>query len=108
MSRVQHIVFASGLLLIAALALITTVSQVSVSGYSGPDDNGVAHQRFSVFEPAVIGTVVTALASLSLLVHLLVVARRAGSRWMWVAAVVVSIIAVGAAVIVSMASRPVF
>ncbi|MFG6502536.1 hypothetical protein [Microbacterium sp. P05] len=108
MSRVQRIVFASGLLLITVFALIVIVSQITMTWYRAPDDTGFATRQVAVFEPAVIGTVVVALTVSALLVHLLVVARRSVSRWIWVAAVVASIIAVVAAVVVSTASRPVF
>jgi hypothetical protein len=108
MSRIQRIIIASGLLLSAVLTLVVVVSQIGQTWYMAPDDTGFASKQVAVFEPAVAGTVVVALAVFALLVHLLVVMRRAVSRWMWVAAVVVSIVAVVAAVVVSTASRPDF
>ncbi|MFG6475597.1 hypothetical protein ACFXP7_04340 [Microbacterium sp. P06] len=107
MSRVPRIIIASGLLLIAVFALVVIASQTTMTWYTGPDDTGFATRKVAVFEMAVIGAVVAALAVLALLVHLIVVARRAVSRWAWAAAVVASSVAVGAAVVVSTASRPV-
>jgi hypothetical protein len=108
MSRVQRIIFASGLLLIAALALVVIASQITVTWYQGPDETGIAAKQVALFEPAVAGIVVAALAVLALLAHLVVVARRAVSRWMWVTAAGASAVGVVAAVVVSIASRPTF
>ena len=108
MSRVQRIIVASVLLVIAVLALVVVTSQITMTWYQAPDETGVATRQVAVFEPAVIGTVVAALAVLALLVHLVVVARRAVSRWIWVAAAGTSTVAVVAAVVVSTASRPTF
>lgn len=106
MSRVQRILIASALLLISVFALVVIVSQIGMNCYGGPDDTGVATLRVVVFEPAVIGTVVAALAVIALLAHLLIAVRRAAPRWMWIAAGLAPIIAVVTAVVVSMADRP--
>lgn len=108
MSRARNIVVASALLLTSAFAVFVTASQIALTWYLPPDDTGIAHQRVAVFEPAVVGTVVAALAALALLVHLLVVWRRGAPRWMWVTAAVVTMVAVIAAVAVSTADRPTF
>lgn len=108
MSRVPRILIASGLLVIAVLALVVIVSQITVTWYQGPDETGIAAKQVALFEPAVVGTVVAALTVLVLLVHLFVVVRRAVSRWMWVAAAGASTVAVAAAVVVSTADRPTF
>ncbi|PPF62402.1 hypothetical protein C5E11_10860 [Clavibacter michiganensis] len=108
MSRVQRIITASGLILIAGFALVVTASQIGVTWYSAPDETGVATKQVGVFEPAVVGTVVAGLAVVVLLAFLLVAIRRVVSRRMWATALGVSIVAVVAAVLVSMASRPTF
>jgi hypothetical protein len=108
MSRVQRTILASGLLLIAVLALVVIVSQIGMTWYQAPDETGIAHAQVAVFEPAVVGTVVASLAALALLVHLIVVARQAVSHWAWVAAAGASIVTVVAAIVVSTADRPTF
>jgi cytochrome bd-type quinol oxidase subunit 2 len=108
MSRIQRILIASGLLVIAVFALVAITSQIGMTWYQAPDETGIAAKQVAVFEPAVVGTVVAALAVLALLAHLLVVARRTVSRWMWLAAVAASIVTVVAAVAGSTADRPTF
>lgn len=104
----QRIVTASGLLLIAGFALVVTASQIGMTWYRAPDETGVATKQVAVFEPAVVGTVVAGLAVVALLAFLLVAIRRVVSRWMWATALVTSIVAMVAAVLVSTASRPTF
>jgi hypothetical protein len=108
MPRFQRIIIASGLLLTAALSLVVVASQIGVTWYSAPGSSGVATKQIAVFEPAIVGTVVSALATLALLAHLLVVIRRTVPRWTWGASGAVCALAVLAAVIVSTADRPVF
>ncbi|PPG02809.1 hypothetical protein C5E06_10185 [Pseudoclavibacter sp. RFBI5] len=108
MPRVQRIILASGLLLTAALALVVVSSQIGMTWYAAPGASGVATKQTAVFEPAIVGTVVTALAALALLAQVLVAARRTVPRWTWAASGAVSVLAVVAAVVVSTADRPVF
>lgn len=108
MPRSQRIIIASGFLLAAALALVVAASQIGLTWYSAPGASGVATKQIAVFEPAIAGTVVSALATLALLAHLLVITRRAVPRWQWGVSGTVCVIAVLAAVIVSTADRPVF
>lgn len=108
MSRVQRILGASALLVIAALSLVVVVTQTTMTWYQAPGADGLATKQIAVFEPAVVGTVIAALAVLALLVHLVLVIRRAVPRVQWVVAVALTVATVIAAVVVSVADRPVF
>ncbi|WP_314137949.1 hypothetical protein [uncultured Plantibacter sp.] len=108
MSRVQRILGASALLVIAALSLAVVATQTTMSWYQAPGADGLATKQIAVFEPAVVGTVIAALAVLALLVHLVLVIRRAVPRVQWVVAVALTVATVIAAVVVSVADRPVF
>ena len=50
MSRVPRILVASALLLVAVMALIVIVSQITTAGYTGPDETGVATRLVAVFD----------------------------------------------------------
>lgn len=108
MSRVQRILVASALLVIAALGLLVTATQTTMIWYQAPGADGLATEQVAVFEPAVVGTVIAAVAVLALLVHLILVIRRAVPRMQWVVALALTVVAVIAAVLVSIADRPVF
>ena len=108
MSRLQRILVASALLVIAALGLLVAATQTTMIWYQAPGADGIATEQVAVFEPAVVGTVVAAVAVLVLLVHLILVIRRAVSRMQWVVAIALTVVAVIAAVLVSIADRPVF
>lgn len=108
MSRLQRILVASALLVIAALGLLVAATQTTMIWYQAPGADGIATEQVAVFEPAVVGTVVAAVAVLVLLVHLILVIRRAVPRMQWVVAVALTVVAVIAAVLVSIADRPVF
>ena len=108
MSRVQRILVASALLVIAALGLLVAATQTTMIWYQAPGADGIATEQVAVFEPAVVGTVVAAVAVLVLLVHLILVIRRAVPRMQWVVAMALTVVAVIAAVLVSIADRPVF
>ncbi|MET0352958.1 hypothetical protein HOW07_09865 [Plantibacter sp. MCCC 1A11337] len=108
MSRVQRILGASALLVIAALSLVVVATQTTMTWYQAPGADGLATKQIAVFEPAVVGTVIAALAVLALLVHLVLVIRRAVPRVQWVVAVALTVATVIAAVVVSVADRPVF
>ena len=108
MSRVQRILVASALLVIAAIGLMVVATQTTMTWYQAPGADGMATKQIAVFEPAVVGTVIAAVAVLALLVHLLIVIRRAVSRLQWIVAVAARGRAVIAAVLVSVADRPTF
>ncbi|OAN30810.1 hypothetical protein A4X17_04425 [Plantibacter sp. H53] len=108
MSRVQRILGASALLVIAALSLVVVATQTTMTWYQAPGADGLATKQIAVFEPALVGTVIAALAVLALLVHLVLVIRRAVPRVQWVVAIALTVVAVIAAVLVSIADRPVF
>ncbi|SMQ61445.1 hypothetical protein SAMN06295909_0593 [Plantibacter sp. VKM Ac-1784] len=108
MSRLQRILVASALLVIAALGLLVAATQTTMIWYQAPGADGIATEQVAVFEPAVVGTVVAAVAVLVLLVHLILVIRRAVPRMQWVVAIALTVVAVIAAVLVSIADRPVF
>lgn len=108
MSRLQRILVASALLVITALGLLVAATQTTMIWYQAPGADGIATEQVAVFEPAVVGTVVAAVAVLVLLVHLILVIRRAVPRMQWVVAVALTVVAVIAAVLVSIADRPVF
>lgn len=108
MSRVQRILAASALLVIAALGLLVAATQTTMTWYQAPGADGMATKQIAVFEPAVVGSVIAAVAVLALLVHLILVIRRAVPRMQWVVAVALTVVAVIAAVLVSIADRPVF
>ena len=108
MSRVQRILGASALLVIAALSLVVVATQTTMTWYQAPGADGLATKQIAVFEPAVVGTVIAALAVLALLVHLVLVIRRAVPRMQWVVAIALTVVTVIAAVLVSIADRPVF
>ena len=108
MSRVQRILVASALLVIAALGLLVAATQTTMIWYQAPGADGIATEQVAVFEPAVVGTVVAAVAVLALLAHLVLVIRRAVPRMQWVVAIALTAVTVIAAVLVSIADRPVF
>lgn len=108
MSQPLRVIVASLLLAIAALGLTVVTSQIATTYYLPPGDSGVATEHTAVFGPAIVGTVVASLALVALLAHLVVVLRRRTARWMWIAAAVCTLLAVGAPVIVGMLDRPVF
>ncbi|ROR83310.1 hypothetical protein SAMN06295974_1378 [Plantibacter flavus] len=108
MSRVQRILGASALLVIAALGLLVAATQTTMTWYQAPGADGMATKQIAVFEPAVVGTVIAAVAVLALLVHLVLVIRRAVPRLQWVVAVALTVATVIAAVLVSIADRPTF
>ncbi|WP_285027063.1 hypothetical protein [Plantibacter sp. ME-Dv--P-122b] len=108
MSRVQRILAASAMLVIAALGLLVAATQTTMTWYQAPGADGMATKQIAVFEPAVVGTVIAAVAVLALLVHLILVIRRAVPRMQWVVAMALTVVAVIAAVLVSIADRPVF
>lgn len=108
MSRVQRILVASALLVIAALGLLVAATQTTMIWYEAPGADGIATEQVAVFEPAVVGTVIAAVAVLALLVHLILVIRRAVPRMQWVVAIALTAVTVIAAVLVSIADRPVF
>jgi hypothetical protein len=108
MSRVQRILVASALLVIAALGLLVAATQTTMIWYQAPGADGIATEQVAVFEPAVVGTVIASVTVLALLVHLLMVIRRAVPRVQWAVAVALTVASVVAAVLVSVADRPVF
>ncbi|VXB48033.1 hypothetical protein [Plantibacter sp. T3] len=108
MSRVQRILVASALLVMAALGLLVAATQTTMIWYQAPGADGIATEQVAVFEPAVVGTVVAAVAVLALLAHLVLVIRRAVPRMQWVVAIALTAVTVIAAVLVSIADRPVF
>ena len=108
MSQPLRVVVASILLAIAALSLNVVASEITTTYYLPPGDAGVATEHTATFGPAIAGTVVASLAALALLVHLVVVLRRRAARWMWLAAAVCTLLAVGAPVIVGSLDRPTF
>lgn len=108
MSRVRRILVASALLVIAAFGLLVAATQTTMIWYQAPGADGIATEQVAVFEPAVVGTVIAAVAVLALLVHLILVIRRAVPRLQWVVAVALTVATVIAAVLVSIADRPVF
>ncbi|SMG49990.1 hypothetical protein [Agreia pratensis] len=108
MSRARRIVAASALLVITLLGLIVVATQIPEIYYLPPVDDGYASKHVAVFMPAMVGTVVVAIAALALLVHLVAVIRRPMPRWCWVVAVALAIITVVAAVLVSTADHPVY
>lgn len=108
MSRVQRILVASALLVIAAFGLLVAATQTTMIWYQAPGADGIATEQVAVFEPAVVGTVIAAVAVLALLAHLILVIRRAVPRMQWVVAIALTVVAVIAAVLVSIADRPVF
>lgn len=108
MSRVQRVLGASALLVIAAFGLSIAATQTTMTWYQAPGADGLATKQTAVFEPAVVGTVIAAVAVLALLAHLILVIRRAVPRVQWVVAIALTVVAVIAAVLVSIADRPVF
>lgn len=108
MSRVQRILGASALLVIAAFGLLVAATQTTMTWYQAPGADGIATEQVAVFEPAVVGTVIAAVAVLALVAHLILVIRRAVPRVQWVVAVALTVATVIAAVLVSIADRPVF
>ncbi len=96
------------MLVIAALGLLVAATQTTMTWYQAPGADGMATKQIAVFEPAVVGTVIAAVAVLALLVHLILVIRRAVPRMQWVVAMALTVVAVIAAVLVSIADRPVF
>jgi hypothetical protein len=108
MSRVRRILLASALLVIAALGLSVVATQTTMTWYQAPGADGMATEQIAVFEPAVIGTVVAAVAVLALLTHLVLAVRRAVPRLQWLIAVALAVATVIVAVLVSVADRPAF
>ena len=108
MSRVQRIVVASALLVVAVLGLVSVASQIGVTYYLPPDDSGFASTHVAVFAPAVVGTVVAAFVVLALVVLLIVAVRRAVPLGMWIAAAVVALVALITPFVVGMLDRPTF
>ncbi|MGD8193346.1 hypothetical protein ACEXQB_002485 [Herbiconiux sp. P18] len=108
MKSPARLVVASVLLAVAVLGLVMAASQIGMTYYLPPDDTGFASKHVAVFAPAVVGTVIAALAALSLLVHLVVVVRRAVPRSRWIAAGVITVVAAVVPVAISLADRPTF
>lgn len=108
MSRVQRILAAAVLLLVAVLGTIVVSTQILMTWYQAPGQDGLATEQVAVFEPVVVGTVVAGITVLALLVHLIVVIRRAVPRVQWIVAVALTVVAVIAAILVSVADRPAF
>jgi hypothetical protein len=108
MSRRLRIVIASALLVVALLGVLGVVTQIGITYYLPPAENGEATRHVAAFAPAVAGTVVAGLAALALVGNLVVVIRRALPRWAWIVAALLTVIAVAVPVIVAALQRPVF
>lgn len=108
MSRVQRIVVASVLLVVAVLGLVSVASQIGVTYYLPPDDSGFASTHVAVFAPAVVGSVIAGLAVLALVALLIVVVRRAVPLGIWIAAAAVAIVALLTPFVIGMLDRPTF
>jgi len=108
MSQPLRVVVASVLVLIAAFGLAAVAGQIALTYLLPPDDSGMATEHVALFGPAIVGTVVASLAVVALLVHLVLVIRRRVARWMWVAAAICTLVAVGAPIVVSAFDRPTF
>lgn len=109
MSRAQRILTASALLVIALFGLLVVATQIPIT-YSLPPagDGAYATTHVTTFAPAVLGTVLAAVAVIALLGHLVTVIRRPVPLWWWIAADALIVVVVGAAVLVSMADHPAF
>lgn len=108
MSQPLRVVIASLLLVVAALGLAAVSGQIAITYLLPPGDSGLATEHVALFGPAIVGTVVAALAVAALVVHLILVIRRRTPGWTWIAAAVCALLAVGAPFVVSMADTPVF
>jgi hypothetical protein len=108
MSQPLRVVLASLLLVVAVVGLAAVAGQITMTYLLPPGDSGLATEHIALFGPAIAGTVVAAVAVAALVVHLIVVIRRRTPGWVWIAATVCALLAVGAPVIVSMSDRPVF
>lgn len=107
-SQPLRVVVASILAAIATLGLAIVASQIAVTYFLPAGDSGPATKQTHAFEPAIVGTVLASLAVLALLAHLVVILRQRTARWTWPAAVLCTLLAVGAPVIVAMLDRPTF
>ncbi|HXH36102.1 MAG TPA: hypothetical protein VNJ54_17110 [Plantibacter sp.] len=108
MSQPLRVVLASLLLVVAVVGLATVADQITMTYFLPPGEGGMATEHVALFGPAIAGTVGAAVAVAALVVHLLVVIRRRTPGWVWIAATVCALLAVGAPVIVSMSDRPAF
>ncbi|MGK9148263.1 hypothetical protein KXS11_11610 [Plantibacter flavus] len=108
MPQPLRVVVASLLLVIAALGLAAVSGQIALTYLLPPGDSGMATKHVAVFVPAVVGTIVAALAAGALLAHLVAVIRRRTAPWSWIAAAICTVVAVGTPVVVAMLDRPTF
>lgn len=107
--RWARVLAALGLLGVCALGLVVLATQITMTYYLPPTEpGGPATPRTEVFRPAVVGVVITGVATLlelgwtawNLVAH-------PPRRW-WVAAAAVAVVAVVVGIVVSGMDRPTF
>lgn len=107
--RLPRVVGALCLLAVCALTVAVLAGQTQIVYHVGPTEpGGVAPRRTATFGPAVLGVVITGVATLLELGWTVWNAVAHPSRRWWVAATTVALLAVGVGVVVTGMARPVF
>ena len=108
MSTRLRIIAASALLTLALIGTFGVAAQIEMTYYLSPDATGTAVRKTIALAPAIVGTVAAGLASAGLVGYLFLTIRAQPRRWLVVAAMALTGIAVSTPFIVSGMGRPVF